>query len=436
MTWRGRTKRRINPNGVAPTAGLFGLLGQGNLGNDGSLEAVLTYVRAKNPDVILDVLCTGPDVVTAQHDVPAAQLRWYHAERQSAFRVIAVAQRSTDMVLGLTVDAVRIARWVRRHDVVIVPGMGVLETTVPTRTWKTPYWMFVLGASGRLFRTKVALVSIGANYIDERLMRWLIASAARLAYYRSYRDTNARDSMHQMGLDTSCDKVYPDVVFSLPTPPTNDANQGTVGIGVMDYCGNNLDRRQADEIRSSYVEKMTDFVLWLVDSGRPIRLITSDPAADAKIIKEITDSLRLRRPQLSPSQVICEPIHTIGDLMQQTALVDTVVATRYHSVLCALKLGKPTLALVYGKKSNFLMADMGLPSFCQPVKSFDVARLIEQFEQLESHSTELRQMLKENSSARKALADQQFADLSKDLFPAASDSSSSDRVPAVRMTVS
>ena len=401
-------------------------MGQGNLGNDGSMEAVLAYLRAKHPDVIVDVLCTGPDVVTAQNDIPAAHLRWYHAERQSTSKVIAIAQRCTDMVLGLTVDAVRIARWARRHDVVIVPGMGVLETTVPTRTWKTPYWMFVLCASGKAFGTKVALVSIGANFIDERLMRKLITSAGRLAYYRSYRDTNARDSMQRMGLDTSCDKVYPDVVFSLPTPQTTDASQRTVGIGIMDYCGNNVDRGQEDEIRSSYIEKITSFALWLVDRGRPIRLITSDPAADTKIIEEITSSLRARRPELGPSQVICEPIHSIGDLMQQTALVDTVVATRYHSVLCALKLAKPTIALVYATKSNVLMSDMGLSEFCQPVKSFEVARLIEQFEELDSRSTELRAKLTKRGAAQEALVGQLFADVSEALFPAAVDT----RTPA------
>ena len=218
MTRRRRADGRLHPTDVAPTAGLFGLLGQGNLGNDGSLEAVLAYLRAKHPDVILDVLCTGPDLVSEQYNIPAAHLRWHHSARRSASGLIAFARRTTDLALGMTIDSFRLASWVRRHDAVIVPGMGVLETTVPMRTWKTPYWMFLLCASGRLFGTKVALVSTGANFIDERSIRMLITAAARLAYYRSFRDAFSRDSMQQMGLDTSCDAVYPDVVFSLPTP--------------------------------------------------------------------------------------------------------------------------------------------------------------------------------------------------------------------------
>ena len=63
-----------------------------------------------------------------------------------------------------------------------------------------------------------------------------------------------------------------------------------------------------------------------------------------------------------------------------------MVATRYHNILCALKLAKPTVSIGYATKCDVLMADMGLSSFCQPVKSFDVARLIEQFKELDGRS--------------------------------------------------
>ena len=50
------------------------------------------------------------------------------------------------------------------------------------RPWGFPYTMFVMSAVGRIFRTKVALVSVGSNVISQRLTRWLFTSAARLAY--------------------------------------------------------------------------------------------------------------------------------------------------------------------------------------------------------------------------------------------------------------
>ncbi len=419
MTYRGRGKGTNSPMEAPLNVGLFGLLGQGNLGNDGSLEALLAYVRALQPAVTVDALCTGPDLIGAQYDLVTAPLHWHHSERRGTSGAIALVRRAMDLALGVTIDSVRLARWVRRHDAVIVPGMGVLETTVPMRAWKTPYLMFLLAVSGKCFGTKVALVSIGANVIDERCMRMLITNAASLAFYRSFRDPLSRDAMQQMGLDVSSDVVYPDVVFSLPTPPTGHATPKSVGIGVMDYCGRNVDRHRADDVRSSYVEKITEFALWLVDNGRPIRLITSDPVADDKIIRAILASLRAERPGLSPSQVIADPIASIGDLMRQTALVETVVATRYHNIVCALKLAKPTVSIGYAEKCDVLMADMGLSEFCQPVKSFDVRRLIEQFEALDDGASEYRAMLHGRSAERARMVGVQFDELSDALFPTA-----------------
>ena len=417
MTSLRQARTRADANAVAPRVGLFGLLGQGNFGNDGSLEAILAYIRAEHPDAILDFLCSGPDQVTARYGIPAARLRWYHSEHPRASGVTALALKGTGMGLGMVIDAFRTAAWVRRHDVVIVPGMGVLEATVPLRPWQTPYSMFLLGASSRLFGTKVALVSVGASVIHQRLTRWLITMAARLAHYRSYRDTVSRDAMQRMGLDTSGDAVYPDLAFSLPTPRYDPGAARTVGVGVMDYSGGNNDRRRGDEIHASYVEKMTRFVLWLVDNGRQVRLLTGD-IYDERVVREILAGLRAHRPELGPPSVIAEPVSSLDELMRQLASVATVIATRYHNVVCALKLAKPTLSVGYAAKHEVLMADMGLSGFCQTADSLDVDRLIKQFTELESQSAQLRQTLTECSTANARLLDQQFATLSALLFPA------------------
>src|SRR5207248_1546058 len=53
---RGRPGRQID---VSVRVGVFGLLGSGNLGNDGSLEAVLGYLRTEYPDARLGA-CSAP----------------------------------------------------------------------------------------------------------------------------------------------------------------------------------------------------------------------------------------------------------------------------------------------------------------------------------------------------------------------------------------
>ncbi|HET6500494.1 MAG TPA: polysaccharide pyruvyl transferase family protein [Amycolatopsis sp.] len=352
--------------------GLFGLLGSGNLGNDGSLDAVLGFLEERHPDAVVDFMCMGAEKVRECYGLPAIPLQWYYAKERSGATTIPLK------VLGKGIDAVRTARWVARHDVVIVPGMGVLEASLPLRAWGFPYALLLLCASGRLFRTKVALVTVGSNPIKKRLTRLVFTTAARLAHYRSYRDAFSKDSLRRMGVDTSRDEVYPDLVFALPAPDHPAAAPGSVGVGVMAYYGGNDDRGRAGEIHSRYVNTLKRFVRWLVDEGRSVRLFVGDQV-DQEVLQEIMADVRAHRPDLAPSRVTAPRVSSLDDLMREMAAVDTVVATRYHNVLCALKLGKPTLSLGYARKNEVLMAGLGLAEFCQPADALDFSLLVKQF---------------------------------------------------------
>ncbi|MFI1104453.1 polysaccharide pyruvyl transferase family protein [Streptomyces melanogenes] len=386
--------------------GVFGLLGSGNLGNDGSLEAVLGYLRTEHPEAVVDALCGGPEVVAARYRIPATRLHWYRGEYRTASRAGAIAGKG----LGKLVDVFRTAAWVHRHDVVIVPGMGVLEATLPLRPWGFPYSLFLLCAYGRLFGTRVALVSVGAAPIGDRSTRALVRWSARLAGYRSYRDAPSRDAMRAMGVDTARDEVYPDLAFALPTP-TGSPTPGLVCVGVMAFHGGNDDRARAEEIHRSYLDGTTRFVRALVEDGRPVRLLTGD-ACDAPVVASILDAVD------SPLVTAAEAA-SLADLMKETAAAETVVATRYHNLICALKVGTPTLAVSYAAKSDALMDRMGLGAYCHPAREVDADRLLDQFRALEKRSAELRRTLAErNQEAARQLQDQ-FTDLTTALFPAA-----------------
>jgi polysaccharide pyruvyl transferase WcaK-like protein len=379
------------------------------------LESMMAYLRADHPDAIVDFMCTGPDKVRAKYGVEAVHLNWYQKHEQRASGVTAIMLKT----FGKGLDAFRMASWVRRHDVVIVPGAGVLETGLPVRASSYPYTMFLLSVAGRLVGTKVALVSVGANVVNQRLTKWLFTTAARLAFYVSYRDALSRDAMRQAGLDpTKHDRVYPDLAFGLPAPPEVPVRAQMVGVGVMAYYGGTDDRQHADEIHASYVESMKRFVRWLADSGHTIRLFGGDNRFDDSVAAEVLADLLAYRPDLEPMSAAAEPITSMEQLMRQMAPVGTVVATRYHNVLCALKLSKPTLSVGYATKHDVMMADMGLAKFCQSARSLDVSRMIEQFTDLENRSEQLRQTMLERNAEKSRLLGKQFAVLSSLLFPA------------------
>jgi len=407
--------------------GLFGILGAGNIGNDAQMESVLRYLKADHPDAALDAMCTGPERLKEAYGIEAIPMHWQWrwdraagaeptARPRTARRKVRAAAVG---ITGMVVDAIRIGSWVRRHDAVIVPGAGVLEATLPIRPWGIPYSMFLLCASGRIFGTKVALVCVGANDINKRPTRWLSTAAARLAFYRSYRDTLSRDSMTRRGLDTRSDPVYADLAYGTPVEPFSVGDARTVGLGVLEYYGDNDDRKRASELHAAYLEKIKIFVRWLVDSGHRVRLLVGDSTAgsDDCVVREIIASVRLYRSDLDPDTVTAEPMSTFADLMTEMARVGTVVATRYHNVICALRLAKPTISIGYSAKHVALMSDMGLSEFCQDADALDVELLIKQFLELEERSGELASVVADRFEARARRLSEQFSELSGALFP-------------------
>ena len=395
-----------------PRVGLFGLLGSGNIGNDISMQSVLAYLRSSQPDAIIDAMCMGPERVKADAGIDAIPLQW---SRRYDGRVSGLPAKALKAA-GKGIDAFRTAAWVRQHDVVIVPGMGVLEASTPINPWGVPYALFLLSACGRIFHTKVALVSVGATIINQPSVRWFSTWAARLAYYRSYRDARSRDAMRQRGLSVSSDRVFPNLVFAIPSASAEPADPQTVGVGVMSYYGTNDDRARADDIHSSYTAAITRFVQWLLDDGRNVRLFVGD-SSDAEAVAEIFATLHVSHPALPPGRVVAEPITSFAELMQAMASASSVVATRYHNVMCALKLGKPAISLGYSDKNISLMEDMGLPEFCQHANDISFDHLIEQFAKLETNADQIRATVGERNAELAAKLSEQFAVLDATLFP-------------------
>ena len=204
--------------------------------------------------------------------------------------------------------------------------------------------------------------------------------------------------MRQMGLELSGDPVYPDLAFALPVPPGGSPAVGSVGVGVMDYSGGNDDRGCSSAIRARYINAMTNFVLWLADNGRPVRLLAGD-SHDEQVIAGVLDDVHARRPGLDRSAVTAVAASSLGELMRRLESVDTVVATRYHTVLCALKLGKPTLAVGYAAKFDALMMEMGLAEFSLPAKSIEFDVLVDRFTELEGRRTYLAERIAARNAA-------------------------------------
>jgi polysaccharide pyruvyl transferase WcaK-like protein len=355
--------------------GLFGMFGTGNIGNDGSLESMVRLLRTVAPQERLLCICGNPAAVEKAFGLEAVPI-YHKPERLAESRAVALLQRAA----GRATMWLHAARQLRRLKALIIPGMGVLDDfSVSPLGLGWPHDILSWSLLGRLMGVKVIFASIGAGPIRHPVSRWLMKAAARAAHCRSYRDTVSKAFMESIGFDTRNDPIYPDIAFRLPAPASTRAPAGegqplTIGVGVMAYCGWRNEAERGAQIYAAYLGKITRFVVWLLDRGHVVRVLMGDQA-DRRAVDDLVRAVRSRRPARAEEAILFTPAQTLHDVMQQIADTDLVVATRYHNVVCALRVGKPTISIGYAEKNDVLLAEMGLAGYCQDIERLDVARL-------------------------------------------------------------
>lgn len=358
--------RRPGPKRIC----LFGLFGMDNYGNDGSLEAMLMFLRATWPDAVLSCVCIDPDRVERSQHVPSVPIRW-HGLSNRTLRLL------DKLVLTLPQ---KVANWLhaiwhmRKFDLLIVPGTSTL-CDYRADPFGAPYALFRWAVAARLCGAKLYFVSTGAGPIQHWLSRWMLTYAGRSAVYRSFRDKNSKDFLTGLGIDTRHDAVYPDIAFKLPVPDlpassTLPSDPPTIAVGLIDYNGWDGHSRPDDSIYETYLAKITRFVGDLLKRGYRVRLLVGE-IADWRAVAGLRVRLAATRRDGGPDQLVTEPVRDLADLMAQLADSKIVVASRFHNVVCALRLARPTISLGYQPKNDALMAEFDLAEYCQHIEHFD-----------------------------------------------------------------
>lgn len=412
---QGRSAQKAGPAGKTPTIALFGNFGSNNSGNEGSLRAMVDFLRRERPDARLFCICADPFIVWNSLGLPAVPIRRLGrpGEGQRAVRILV-------KFCGKVGDLARAFREIRRADVVIVPGTGILDDFGESPQGM-PLDIFIWCLAARISGAKVAFVSVGAGPIGHPVSRWLMVSAARLAHYRSYRDTMSKDFMRNAGSNVTNDAVYPDIAFKLATPAGSDRAASetgalTVGVGVMKYHGwyGFTDGGQA--VFDSYLGKLARFVLHLLEGGHRIKLLTGE-TSDMEAVNALIARLQSAAADKLLQRVSAAPSCSLHRLMEEISQTDIVVATRFHNIVCALKMEKPVISLGYSAKNDVLLAEMGLGEYCQHVDTFEVDVLIAHFERAVAGSRSIKSAIRARNLAFTKLLELQDGRLLSDILP-------------------
>lgn len=357
---------------------LMGLFGGDNYGNDASLASMIGFLRRACPEAELTTICINPAKVEEVHGIPGIMINWPGFSN----KFLEFLDLRLKKLPRRLMNVARTMREIRRFDALIVPGTGVLSD-YRTGPFGVPYWIFRWFVAARLFGVRIHLVCIGAGPIECSLSRWMLKHAARAATYRSFRDEPSRSYIADLGIDTTGDHVYQDIVFRLPFPESSRVPDpgvpATVGVGLMSYNGWQGHASRDETVYETYLAKLVQFVCWLLDRGHPVRLLVGE-ITDVAVVEELR--ARVHRARGMTDMMTSEASHSPQDILRQIARTDIVVATRFHNVISALKLGRPTISISYARRNDGVMRAAGLEGFYQPVEQLSMQWLTGQFQEM------------------------------------------------------
>ena len=394
---------------------LYGHFGSGNVGNDSSLEAALYHVRRHRPDADILCVCNGPQVIKDRFGIDTLPI---DASRVGSEHRSANKSRLKEIlsrVWGELSFWLKRPAWFQRGDQFMIVGTGAVDDMAVRHPRNAPYELYKWCKTAKMGGAHVIFLSVGVGPIMNRMSRFLMLRALRMADYRSYREKAAFNYLQAIGYDTSVDYLYPDLVFSLPKEvlpisPKMSPKPKVVGLGLISYYGWRNDPGIGEAIYQEYFSKITRFASWLFDHGYAVRIISGD-RTDQRPVKELIDFVNKQGQPQWREKLVAEEINTVSDLFHQIAHTEIVVASRFHNVLCSLMLERPVISLGYHEKNTNLMTEMGLEMYDQHIEHFTFERLVEQFECYTADLRQASQRIRSKNEEYRQLLDEQYRNI-------------------------
>jgi len=397
----------------------FGHFGSPNFGNEITFQTVLYHVRRRLPGAEVACICTGPEILAATQKIETIPIsRTFVKPGKLRTRLTRLLRK---IFIGLPSEPWRwleAFRTLKEADALIVPGTGLVTDAYGLMAWG-PYNLFKWSLIATVCRCKVLFVSVGAGPVYSALGKFFVKSALSLADFRSYRDNASLEYLKGIGFSTNGDRIYPDLVFSLPYAMLphdggERSKRAIVGLGLMPYAGKYSAAEPGDTIYQEYLKSLVTLVQWLLVRDYDIRFLTGE-VSDRSASEEFKSLLRASLGHYDEDRLIDQPARSVEELLPQLAATDVVVATRFHNVLLALVLNKPVISISFHHKCASLMKEMGLSDYCQDISRMNGGRLIEQFQDLQRNADKLKPLIKQRVEQSRRALDEQYSLILKDI---------------------
>ena len=280
-------------------------------------------------------------------------------------------------------------------DAVIVPGMGVLEESLRVRPWGLPFGLFLMAAACRLRGRPFVLLDVGAERAANPITRRLYVAGVRLAAHVSYRDHWSAAEMARAGAREP-EGVAPDLAFAHPASKLANPEPGRLVVGVMAYYGKEDDPTRGADIRRRYVSTLAEALAQLVKAGDQVVLVPGD-RVDVDVARDVRAAILSSDPAFPVDAVSIRDFDDFTELTEEMAHAEVVIASRFHNLICALRLARPTVSVGYAVKNRNLMSALGVDGFCQDIMQLDSNQLLGQVRAARENSDALTARIRQGT---------------------------------------
>jgi polysaccharide pyruvyl transferase WcaK-like protein len=427
--------------------GVFGHVGNQNLGDEATLAAVIQNTRRRYPDADIHGFTLNPEDTQQRHHIQAFPIR---RQRKVDYQSLAgdhdttessMPERDSTLVylvktklkavpflypllkgfqqswclLWSTFDELCFLTTCYKNlkgiDLLIIAGSQQLIDFIGG-AWAFPYTLFKWTVIAKFTKTKVAFTSVGAGPLQSWLGKFFIRKALALADYQSYRDECSRQLIAQIGVPGHQPTV-PDLVYSLridarPMTRARGTSRPVVGINPVPFSDPEYWPGSTASLYEAYVRHLAHFTLWLIQRGYAVLFFPTQLRADPPVINDIRHLIPCNAGEHIDGKILEQPIGSFNDLVAAVSRTDFVVATRFHGMVISFLLNKPVLGIAYHAKTVDLMAQMGQSDYVLDIRSVNRILLQQRFAALASDAKRVREEVRKRLGAYRQSLEMQY----------------------------
>ena len=433
---------------LAKRIGVFGHVGNGNLGDEAIISAVIQNIKYHDPTAEICGFTINPIDTRERHKIPAFPIRRIdkiqnivksYGQNQANTKEVALSAnllqqakdklRKIPIIFTLLKSIQRILhilprcfreslfliqcyRSLKGVDLLLIAGSQQLIDYVGAGPWGHPYTLFKWLLIAKIAYTKVAFVSVGAGPVNSSLGKFFIKNSLKLSTYRSYRDNASREYIKLLGISGQAN-VFPDLAYSLclkerSTHTVFPKPRIVIGINPVPFNDPKYWVGSSEGAYKTFVRTLADFALWLVQNGYQILFFPTQLNLDPPVIEDIR--IAMIRDGITDFElmIIDYSIKSFDDLVSAISMMDLVVATRFHGVVIPYLLNKPTLGIAYAEKTKDLMQQMGQGEYALDIFNLELGLLQDKFLTLESQKELMKEKIQQGVSKNRLALELQY----------------------------